>query len=140
MKADLRTRIAELVDNAQQMERVPGEVISELIIDGLGLGDSLPQELRAAADTMDKLCAQEGWDTCTFGPLGLRAIADQVEAEDRAKAEQDAMVDELARTIALASHPDLQWPDDFDLAYRKGVALKVFERFEITRREGGSDG
>lgn len=39
-------------------------------------------------EQMDKLCAREGWGTCTFGPSGLRNVADEVEAEDRVNAER----------------------------------------------------
>jgi hypothetical protein len=63
-----------------------------------------------------------------FGRWGvehLEALADRFEAEDSAKADLDAMVEELARDIALAEFPDASWPDDFESGERRAHARKV---------------
>ena len=63
----------------------------------------LPVQLRAAGGTMDRLCLREGWDTCFFGPLGIRNIADEVEREDAEKAQADSRIEQLAAAAYMAS-------------------------------------
>ena len=67
------------------------------------MSDSLPQEMREAADVLDvandrnKLLPDTPWS-----PLQLREYADKWEAEDNVAAEREAMAEELARNVLSA--------------------------------------
>lgn len=92
--------------------------------------ESLPQRMREAAKVVVE--AARRWNSTALAPTewpvtyeSLIALADEWESEDRAKAEQEVMVEELARDIALAEFPDASWPDDFESGERRAHARKV---------------
>ena len=63
----------------------------------------LPQQMRAAAGTVyDANERHHSWGQgASWSPFDLEQWANTWEAEDRAKAEQDAMVEELAKWLSI---------------------------------------
>lgn len=102
------------------------------------VADSLPQRMREAAEVLreaDRRCHGriEGWT-----PLDLEGTAEAWESEDRAKAEQEAAVEELAKwlSIHIGTWPEDEWHLRAKPNYWHD---KARELMDAGWRKGGSD-
>lgn len=102
---------------------------------------TLPERMRQAADAID------GADLRISGELGnkwdselLRRWANNFEAEDRAAAEQEALVEQLAQTIHDHGTPSGAWEDarDFVQDPIRSSARAILANFDVTPKTTGS--
>lgn len=95
----------------------------------------LPEQMRAAAKVLEDAAVRHPViKPADWTPGALCSQADIWEAEDRAKAEQGAMVEELARILFDTSTAHALWTSDGD-RYR----LQARQLISAGYRKGGSD-
>lgn len=96
---------------------------------------TLPQRMRYAdavlGEARDRYHADHrkdnaGWPATSWDGTGLRAYAEKWEAEDRAVAERDAQVEQLAREMFDANRPEhgrQQWDDPYEVVQGAYMAI-----------------
>jgi hypothetical protein len=98
---------------------------------------TLPKRMRYAAEVLREVNKREGMHSdFSWANCGLRALADRWESEDATAAERDALVEELAKGMALAVWNGIDhWADDYVKALYLSCARFVVES---GWRKGGS--
>ena len=90
--------------------------------------------MREAALVLEEATKRESFLSDGWSPVSLREWAKEFEREDKAKAEQKALAEEMAQTLWRHDYPTFPWIEGSEAgrAHRLQMAHTLLKSYDIT--------